>query len=118
MPPLEDISKDKDKSIIKRIKSSGEGYDHPNDGGTVTIGEIVQLKCVKTLKRVKTLKGVKTHRIRVILPVDAICQKWRKHPFVPIDRWVHLNIYPYVITLYSIGPVSYTHLTLPTTPYV
>ena len=26
----EDISKDRDKSIIKRIKSSGEGYDHPN----------------------------------------------------------------------------------------
>ena len=26
----EDISKEKDKSIIKRIKSSGEGYDHPN----------------------------------------------------------------------------------------
>jgi len=33
----EDISKDRDKSIIKRIKSSGEGYDHPNEGGTVTI---------------------------------------------------------------------------------
>lgn len=32
----EDISKDKDKSIIKRIKVNGEGYDHPNDGGTVT----------------------------------------------------------------------------------
>ena len=26
----EDISKDKDKSIIKRIKVNGEGYDHPN----------------------------------------------------------------------------------------
>ena len=26
----EDISKDKDKSIVKRIKSNGEGYDHPN----------------------------------------------------------------------------------------
>lgn len=33
----EDISKDKDKSIVKRIKSNGEGYDHPNDGGTVTV---------------------------------------------------------------------------------
>ena len=26
----EDISKDKDKSVVKRIKSNGEGYDHPN----------------------------------------------------------------------------------------
>lgn len=33
----EDISKDRNKSIIKRILSSGEGYDHPNDGGSVTI---------------------------------------------------------------------------------
>jgi FK506-binding protein 4/5 len=33
----EDVSKDSDKSLIKRIKTSGEGYDHPNDGGSVTI---------------------------------------------------------------------------------
>lgn len=26
----EDISKERDKSLVKRIQSSGEGYDHPN----------------------------------------------------------------------------------------
>ena len=26
----EDISKERDKSVVKRIQSSGEGYDHPN----------------------------------------------------------------------------------------
>jgi len=33
----EDISKERDKSLVKRIQSSGEGYDHPNDGGIVTV---------------------------------------------------------------------------------
>lgn len=33
----EDISKAKDKGIIKRTRETGEGFDHPNDGGLVTI---------------------------------------------------------------------------------
>jgi len=33
----EDISKAKDKGIIKRTREAGEGFDHPNDGGLVTI---------------------------------------------------------------------------------
>jgi len=33
----EDISKARDKGIIKRTKEAGEGFDHPNDGGLVTI---------------------------------------------------------------------------------
>lgn len=33
----EDITKDKDKGITKRIKVEGEGFDHPNDGGMATI---------------------------------------------------------------------------------
>lgn len=33
----EDISKERDKSLVKRIQSSGEGYDHPNDGGNVSV---------------------------------------------------------------------------------
>lgn len=33
----EDISKDRDKGIIKRTQEPGEGFDHPNDGGLVTI---------------------------------------------------------------------------------
>jgi len=33
----EDISKARDKGIIKRTQEAGEGFDHPNDGGLVTI---------------------------------------------------------------------------------
>lgn len=33
----EDISKDKDKSVVKRLREAGEGFDHPNDGGSVTL---------------------------------------------------------------------------------
>jgi len=33
----EDISKDKDMGIVKRIKTAGEGYDQPNDGSQVEI---------------------------------------------------------------------------------
>merc|ERR1711997_139472 len=33
----EDISKAHDKGIIKRTREPGEGFDHPNDGGLVTI---------------------------------------------------------------------------------
>jgi len=33
----EDISKERDKGIIKRTREAGEGFDHPNDGGLVTI---------------------------------------------------------------------------------
>jgi len=33
----EDISKAHDKGIIKRTREAGEGFDHPNDGGLVTI---------------------------------------------------------------------------------
>jgi len=33
----EDITKDKDRGITKRIKKPGEGFDHPNDGGLATI---------------------------------------------------------------------------------
>jgi len=36
----EDISTEKDKSITKRIKVTGEGFDHPNDGANVNV-EIV-----------------------------------------------------------------------------
>ncbi len=32
----EDISKDKDNSLNKRIRKAGEGFDRPNDGGSVT----------------------------------------------------------------------------------
>ena len=31
----EDISKDGDMGIVKRIKVNGEGYDQPNDGSQV-----------------------------------------------------------------------------------
>jgi len=31
----EDISKDKDMGVVKRIKTNGEGYDQPNDGSQV-----------------------------------------------------------------------------------
>jgi len=33
----EDISPEKDKSLVKRIKVSGEGYDHPNDGASINV---------------------------------------------------------------------------------
>lgn len=33
----EDISPDKDKSITRRIKTAGEGFDHPNDGANVNV---------------------------------------------------------------------------------
>jgi len=33
----EDISKDKDLGVVKRIKVAGEGYDQPNDGSRVEI---------------------------------------------------------------------------------
>ncbi len=33
----EDISKVKDNSLTKRISKAGEGFDRPNDGGTVTV---------------------------------------------------------------------------------
>lgn len=33
----EDISKDKDMGVVKRIKTNGEGYDQPNDGSQVEI---------------------------------------------------------------------------------
>jgi len=33
----EDISKDKDMTIVKRTKTAGEGYDQPNDGSQVEI---------------------------------------------------------------------------------
>lgn len=33
----EDISKARDKGIIKRTREAGEGFDHPNDGGIVTV---------------------------------------------------------------------------------
>jgi len=33
----EDISKDKDMGVVKRIKTKGEGYDQPNDGSQVEI---------------------------------------------------------------------------------
>jgi len=33
----EDVSKDKDMGIVKRIKVAGEGYDQPNDGSQVEI---------------------------------------------------------------------------------
>merc|ERR1712179_223008 len=33
----EDISKDKDMGIVKRVKTAGEGYDQPNDGSLVEI---------------------------------------------------------------------------------
>lgn len=33
----EDISKDKDMGIVKRVKTAGEGYDQPNDGSQVEI---------------------------------------------------------------------------------
>jgi len=33
----EDISSEKDKSITRRIKTAGEGFDHPNDGANVNV---------------------------------------------------------------------------------
>jgi len=33
----EDISKDKDMSVVKRIQTNGQGYDQPNDGSQVEI---------------------------------------------------------------------------------
>jgi len=33
----EDVSKDKDGGIVRRIKTAGEGYDQPNDGSQVEI---------------------------------------------------------------------------------
>jgi len=34
----EDLSKDKDLGVVKRIRVNGEGYDQPNDGSQVQIG--------------------------------------------------------------------------------
>jgi len=33
----EDITKDKDKGITKRIRQAGQGFDQPNDGGLATV---------------------------------------------------------------------------------
>jgi len=33
----EDISKDKDMSVVKRIQTNGQGYDQPNDGSQVIL---------------------------------------------------------------------------------
>ena len=33
----EDISKDSDMGVVKRMKTNGEGYDQPNDGSQVVL---------------------------------------------------------------------------------
>jgi len=47
----EDITKEKDKGITKRIRRAGEGFDHPNDGGLATIDVIGLHKKVEFDKR-------------------------------------------------------------------
>ena len=63
------------------------------------------------------LKGVKPNQIADEIGVSSgTLTKWKKGALPNVDKLIAVSSYFGVTTDYL--PVSYTHLTLPTTPYV
>ena len=99
----EDLSKEKDGGVIKRVKIPGEGFDHPNDGGAVEM-VLQSLDADGNVKETREVKFILGEGLEEDVPsgIEVALERMKKKEtslIVLSPQYTHINYHKFMVTL-------------------